>query len=379
MAKFAKRFGFGVLLFVLCSLLLFVTVSADEVSDQEMSSDFTLTDSLASIAPMSTTTPTYWSSSDISTVLNRLEQIFARLGGTSWTTPLQSYLAQIQNSLNPATNGSLAWQLTSNSGSLRMMFDTYFTYLAGVIKDNSVNVSTSLGFPEGETFYNSNYRPYGRFSSLKVDFPSIMSVIAGALSYDDGDSNQLTITEVTADFRADFLRFMGLFLWGGNQENTLPFALDSQNDLAPISNSRYKYNNVLSRLVPLFYMQNDLARITAVVADPLDQELKDANKKNEQAVVDNFTGDKGLQDSSISDMSGIGDSLGSLTDTGVSVSDGFAQINQSWGFFSANTASQLDTVPVVASDDDDDDYVDYYDPENTGLNELLSQLRGEGN
>lgn len=115
-------------------------------------------------------------------------------------------------------------------------------------------------------------------------------------------------------------------------------------------------NNLLSMLSPLLTLQNDLARITHVIADPQDQAIKDANKDNYQAFEDLSKGDAALKPSDIGDMAGVsGDLTGMLDTGGVSIGDAFEQASGdgALAFFSQAAADDLDsTVQTFGLDDD---------------------------
>lgn len=408
-------------------------IKSDVITDDVVSSV-----GQAGISPLSTTTATYWSSADISNILSYVNSIKSDVAlMRPWLSNINSYighLATIANRTSDLVNrltvvgGTLHTWLNNGFEFLGGKLDS----LAVSVEGNG------LGFPDGETFYSEFMNGWYDYAGEHTDFVGAISGLAtdtynirdrmGGLYYllnqlssnfsiyssnfstysDNFDSYSSEFSGYRADFTDVFisgdyyydkelgedLQFSSLMSkllsnsfdiakltgskWWTLAHNTglyyIPDALNSQNDLASLSVRGYKEDNILSRLLPLFYMQNDLARLTYVLADPTTIELKKSQEGNEQAVVDNFTGDKGVQADNIGDMSGVGDSLGSLTDTGVSVGDGFAQINKSWGFFSQETASQLHNVSASVSDEDDD-FVYFYDPNNQGLFDYLGQLR----
>lgn len=123
---------------------------------------------------------------------------------------------------------------------------------------------------------------------------------------------------------------------------------------ADLSETDFSANNILSMLSPLLTVQNDLARIGHVIADPQDQAIKDANKDNYKELENLSKGDAALKPSDIGDMAGVSSDLSGMLDTGVSIGDAFDQASGegALAFFSQQTANDLDTtVQIYGSDD----------------------------
>lgn len=194
-----------------------------------------------------------------------------------------------------------------------------------------------------------------------------------------GDGSELT-AQLPTLFGLQFETVDSLpYILRGGKDSTLKNTIyDSQtaNDDGTLETTDWEANNILSAFSVLFPIQHDVARLTNVLATGPKIQLEKSQEENIQAVTDNFTGDKGVQSSQIGDMSGIGDSLGSVADTGVSVGDGFAQVGNSWNFFSSEVAATLDTAPALTAEDEED-YISFFDSNNADFDSLLSSLRGE--
>lgn len=127
-----------------------------------------------------------------------------------------------------------------------------------------------------------------------------------------------------------------------------------------LSSTEYKTDNLLNAFYPLWWIQNDLARLTHVIADPTEQALHDATKDNVQSVTDNLTGEKGVTSQDIGDLSGISSGVGDFMATGVSPDRLTGSISDegNYSFFSQQTADDLHTFPAPQSADDD--FIDFY-------------------
>lgn len=241
-------------------------------------------------------------------------------------------------------------------------------------------IKQQLGFPDGNSLYDGGYlRLDNDLNWVKTTFPKVFSDFLGTqYSYfsdgfyvlnSDGTNRLITKTHTSQLLERGF---MGLgSLLRGDSGSVISGQLLKYDDL---TQSEFSANNLLSMLSPLLNIQNDLARVAHVIADPEDQAINDANQDNKKQLVDSFGSDgAGVKPSDIGDMAGVSDGLTGNFDTGVSVGDMFGQINDSsrWSFFSEETASNLDTVPVTFSDDDD--FIEFYDPENKALFELLGR------
>lgn len=146
----------------------------------------------------------------------------------------------------------------------------------------------------------------------------------------------------------------------------------------PLQEQEITVDNVLDAITLVgTHLQNPLAKLQYVLADDDDLILKDAVKDNQQSVTDSFTGSGpgaiGTGDiTDVADISGgIRDSFGGAGSAG----DAFSVISDgdTWSFFSAETASNLDTVGALALvDERPDSYLDGYYLGDDGLYHLAS-------
>lgn len=383
-----------------------------EDSVYSFSADTTLY-SLASstgISPLSTTTPTYWSATDITNLLNAVgagsgsktglylltDNIYSQVRNINsalyYNSTSLAYLAeQIRRSLDLTVQGSIAYNLSnmntlfgrvyhadaSNYGSIRVSngWQPLNVNVSGGTLTSTVDLSpitNMLGFPSDTSLFSGPYYSIDYSGNLVTqNFVGAMQALVlylsmrnsgGFLSLDVSGNTKtfygLSLTEVANAG----LTGLGAIL-RGQSGSVITGNLLSSSDLAE---TEFSANNILSMLSPLLNIQNDLARVTNVVADPEDQALNEANKENKQEIVDSFGSDgAGVGKSDISDMAGISSGFSSVLDTGVGVGDLFTDINDSsrYAFFTQETASQLDTTVSVLSDDEDDDFIEFYDPE----------------
>lgn len=121
--------------------------------------------------------------------------------------------------------------------------------------------------------------------------------------------------------------------------------------------SEQEVNNLLDALALLgTSLQNPLAKLQYVLADDDDIALKDANKPNEDAFKDNFTGDgdSAVKPSDIGELAGVSSSVKDTFAGAGSPADIFSVLNDSgsFGFFSQEVADILEPpVPAAVSDE----------------------------
>lgn len=121
--------------------------------------------------------------------------------------------------------------------------------------------------------------------------------------------------------------------------------------------SEQEVNNLLDALALLgTSLQNPLAKLQYVLASDDDIALKDANKPNEDAFKDNFTGDgdAAVKPSDIGELAGVSSSVKDTFAGAGSPSDIFSVLNDSgsFGFFSKEVADILEpSVPAAVSDE----------------------------
>lgn len=367
--------------------------------------------SSAGISPLSTTTPTYWSATDISNLLNAVgagsgsktglylltDNIYSQIrninSGLYYNSTSLAYLAeQIRRSLDLSVQGSIAYNLSnmntlfgrvyhadaSNYGSIRVSngWQPLNVNVAGGSVDVDLSsVTDMLGFPAGKSLFNSGYRyvsPQGVAYSTNLGdllymysyYQNLGLVAPKGYRMIDWYGNSVEATSYVALPLLLSHGFNGLAsILRGESGSTISGKLLSSTDLAETD---FQANNLLTMLSPLLNIQNDLARVTNVIADPEDQALNEANKENKQEIVDSFGSDgAGVGKSDIGDMAGVSSGFSSVLDTGVGVGDLFTDINDSsrYAFFTQETASQLDTTVSALSDDEDDDFIEFYDPD----------------
>lgn len=113
------------------------------------------------------------------------------------------------------------------------------------------------------------------------------------------------------------------------------------------------------------WIQQDVAKLRYVLASDDDIETAKQQAPVKDSLKDNFTGESNaaVKPSDVGDMAGFSGSLQESLSTGANASDVFGFIGGSGGvgFWSQAVASDLDNVPVSASDDEED-YVHFYDP-----------------
>lgn len=366
--------------------------------------------SLASVSPLSTSSPTYWSSNDISNALKYLQNISSytsKLGDTnSWLNAISTRIGTSNEYLK--TLDKLYNQFVYSSSSASPSFANTlcnwlmngFGNLANVITTSSDSLVAafdgSFGFPDGFSFFEGKGSYFwdgytvmsGAGSNRKLVHQNwyqafnqiIQSVVLRnpggkyPFLYSNGSTSDIDGSIFLVD--ASVSGFAGLAsVLRGQSGNTIRGQLLNSSNLDGLPTDFWA-SDLLSSFKIFIPMQNDLARLTYVFADPTTIDLKKSQQGNEQAVKDNFTGDKGVNPDDIGSMSGMGDSLGGFVDTGVSMDDGFTQLNNgdTWNFFSQEVAGQLNTAPSTFAEDDD--FIHFYDPENKAFQELLEQVRG---
>lgn len=414
--------------------------------DQATSTQPMLSQSLYSVSPLSTSSPTYWSSNDISNALARLLYIVNNTSNinTKLGDIADDYLSFIKNSASSAASrlsDTNTWlnaintqgktretQLSSISMYLENInkfvdsgknpwwssLDPGLTWIrndiqavntsvgaisTGPLVEKLTAIQGNLGFPDGSSFFfgsgsNPIHDSYGfmvrsgnNSSLVPVPWYRIVNEIYGSLSHQkEGQFHLLGSTGVDYADNWSFSlldvnsnSFLGLasILRGPSGNHIVGSILTNDYFESGTSAPNIDANNILDALFPLFAIQNDLARLTYVQADPQTIALKKSQQGNEQALQENFTGEgKGVNPSDIGSMSGMGDSLGGLVDTGVTMDDGFTQLGNgdTWNFFSPEVAGQLNTAPSTYAADDD--FVHFYDPDNKAFHDLLEQVRG---
>lgn len=251
----------------------------------------------------------------------------------------------------------------------------------------------SLGFPTDKTFFigqPSSYMTAGNgymFQSYEssgpvadnYNFYQVMSSILNGVYLNDYRVKFLSDTGLEypagwlSSVNASRSGFMGLaHILRGDVYSTVSGSLLNYADLTSTS---FSANNLLSAFSPILDIQNDVARLAHIIADPTEQALHDANKDNVQAVTDNLTGEKGVSSHDIGDLSGISSSLGDSLNTGVGVGDLTGQLGDSshFGFYSQEVDNALHNFPSVTAEEDDEDFVHFYDPENKEFFDLIGE------
>lgn len=238
------------------------------------------------------------------------------------------------------------------------------------------DISKGLGFPEGKTFYDGPYRYFSNEGSqLTTDFLGYLYILQRDWALSPGvqtliGDGTIASLPVGSSSPRNWIRlsFNGLaYILRGNSGSAVSGSLLNYSDL---SETAFSADNLLSMLSPLLNVQNDVARLAHVVADPLDQALSDANKDNREEVVNSFgSGDAAVNPSDIGDMAGVSGSLSGNLDTGVSVGQAFDQMNDSsrFAFFSQECQDALNPFHSarVLSRSGDEDFVHFYDPDNS--------------
>lgn len=247
------------------------------------------------------------------------------------------------------------------------------------LNDSLSNISKGLGFPDGKTFYAGGYRvPNYDGTVLTTDWANMWYIYLGNyFAFSTGGVSGLLPDGTTGNLgkrvsgvQATLRNNMGLAaILRGQSGASVSGSLLNYSDL---SATKFSANNLLSMLSPLLSVQNDVARLAHVVADPLDQALSDANKENREEVVNSFgSGDAAVKPSNIGDMAGVSGSLSGNLDTGVSVGQAFDQMNDSsrFAFFSQECQDALNPFHSARarSRSGDEDFVHFYDPDNSAF------------
>lgn len=341
------------------------------------------------IVPYSSS-PNYWSPADISNVVGDvgsmevyLRQLISAVGTyTSGTGTIYSNLYAMKRALGGSgsvsssdINGRLyyIYRYLSNvytgsdlTGSLR----TTITSMPALTIPDNVG-----GYPVGKSLYNtfpasSKGLPYMRYlyddQALQWDTSaSAYSNYASAIMYGihSWTHTSAPLVFLGANGRDEYAPWASVatFLQRGLPGLASVLRGSSGSSVsgklinyADLSDTDFSANNILSMLSPLLTVQNDLARIGHVIADPQDQAIKDANKDNYKELENLSKGDAALKPSDIGDMAGVSGDLSGMLDTGVSIGDAFDQANGegALAFFSQQTANDLDTtVQTYGSDD----------------------------
>lgn len=157
--------------------------------------------------------------------------------------------------------------------------------------------------------------------------------------------------------------FLGLSrsLWPDRKDPSQSVVLDFISPDDGTSPQQYEHDNLAQLIAGGFSgLQNPLARLAFVLADPDDIELKQQEKPNMDAVKDEFFGDGqgAVNPGDIKDVAGISSSAKDAFASPVAPSDAFVALSSDdalW-FFTQEVADDLDTVnqPALASDVEDD-------------------------
>lgn len=129
--------------------------------------------------------------------------------------------------------------------------------------------------------------------------------------------------------------------------------------------TQVSYDNIMAAITGLGQsMQNDLAKLRYVLASDEDIAIAEKQAPVKDSISNNFAGNgsAAVKPSDVDDMAGFSGSLQESLSTGANAGDVFSFIGGSGGvgFWSQAVASDLDNVPVSASDDEED-YVHFYD------------------
>lgn len=324
--------------------------------------------------------------------------IMGRIGSVNLSNSVLyflSYLPNVSGQLNSVSSLSsdiqkaLGDKFSYDSGTINgRLYDIYNQLRTGVpLSLPNAGLTVDLGFPSGKTFFEPGIQVWGISNSLDVVGTTWSSWLSYMSRYTamsanifnhpylnvaglDGASGNYPTSAVVAS------SFLGLarILRGSSGASVSGNVLSS----ADLSQTSFSANNLLSMLSVLLPIQNDLAKVANVIADPMDQKLNDANKDNKQAVVDNFTGDAGgVSPSNIGSVSDLSGTVSSSFDTSVSAGDFVTQFSsdERFSLFSQETADDVDSVASTYAYDDD--FIDFYDPDNKALWDLIEQGGGE--
>lgn len=268
--------------------------------------------------------------------------------------------------------------------------------------------SSALTVPAGTTIVNSagfaaeasSDRSLVQMLNLAFrGFSSQLTTGSNNLYLDASGSRATTSGNITF---ANLVRrgFLGLSSNIGAQTTQLGVDLDEQTqqlsgDLHQISDGEYGVDlfdsdtgssDMLIRQYPtmgdmlqayLAAMQWDLGALTFLYADEETIQAKKDAAENISAADEGFLAPDSVGGISADSLGDAADAVGGtkeLFDTGVSVGQAFEQLQGSGPleFFTSVTASNLDTVPATASEDDDD-FVHFYDPTNSEFFELIGK------
>lgn len=384
-----KRFiGFCVVIVMVVSMTSSFAVDVYEVESDVQS--FDLSSSLYSISPLATG-DSAWTSSNVTTLLNdvrSIQQSVATSVSGSLKSLVQSLLGSSQNIysalLGPDTSKTSVgrsaynmWQMLNASYTGSALTGGFRTYVEGGNMSVDLKpVTDMLGFPSGKSFWNAGYYKPNADGTYSFDgnwYDVIYRVIWSNFMRNSIGFSAMgqdgTVSSVTSRNTVESLNYgiLGLgSIMRGQSGSTIAGSILSSSEVdenGQLKATEFRANNLLSMMSPLLDIQNDLARITHVVADPVDQALKNANEDNIKEVTDKLTGDKGLKPSDIGDMSSVGSQIGDMIAPDISVGDAFSQASsdEAWGFFSQSVADELEpqNAARARSRATDDDFISF--------------------
>lgn len=118
--------------------------------------------------------------------------------------------------------------------------------------------------------------------------------------------------------------------------------------------------------------------LDTVFASPQDLQMKQDVDPNMDAVSDSFLKSDSpgsVSTSDISDMASVSQGAASMVNTGVSMGQGFQQLDDPslFEFFTSETASNLHNVPAVSSEDEEEGWTHYYEDQMLELWSILGK------
>lgn len=288
-----------------------------------------------------------------------------------------------------------------NPGTTNVAMKAKFDVSAGVSNVVGLNLYSSSSNPVVFTAFNSDstYTLYesvytgflknadGTMASVvnmsQADLDAHMNNTLSALnlfsgSVFRGDSQQAMNNVSTAYLLGQILNDLNLqSKYVAGLDKSTAFTILSQ-DVK--SSSSVKVDNLLDALSFMgSELQNPLQRLAFVFANPQDLEMRENVSEETTAVDDNFfkPGSAGKVDkNNIGDAASFVSTSRDMLKSDASASDAFQVVSSSYGFWTQQTADDLDNVglPVPLSDDvdndwwtdyslDDDGYYQFYDPD----------------
>lgn len=285
-------------------------------------------------------------------VLDVLKQIYAELSGREWgsSTPGANVMSRFGDILwadgtipkQPTSQGAFGLADILANGFMGLF--SSFRYTGALLNSNGYVVSVS---------------DYSLPRLLSHGFLGLRSILRRDTYYlmENGTVSASQMDRSVAQLLASGQ--IGLSSNLAGNDKVTAFTILSSSDITQNPES-VEVTNILDAISQLHNsLQPDLAKLRYVLASDDDIQMREDLEENYDSFKDTFIkpgAPGGASPSDIADMGSVSQNASSLVDTGVSVGQAFGQLNDAsiFSFFTQETASDLDPVPVVISDDDEE-------------------------